>query len=127
MAQAGQRITKSFIAGEAMATKWQLVKAATTKQTVDLNDATTDVCIGVIQHDVASGEYVDVAIAGCTKVRVGAGGVSSGDRLMPDGTADVINTGAAGVHTCGIALMDGDEGDIIEMLICIYQLQASIA
>ena len=65
---------------------------------------------------VASGETVEVAIAGIAPVEYGAN-VDAGDMLRADGTGKAVGTTTAGHRIVGIAMVGGVDGDIGEVLV----------
>ena len=79
--------------------------------------ADTVLAIGVSgSRAVASGETVEVAIAGIADVEYG-GSVTAGDMLTADSDGKAVGTTTAGKRIVGIAMATGVDGDIGTVLI----------
>lgn len=80
-------------------------------------NATTDVCIGILQNDPASGGTADVCVLGKSKAVAGAA-ISINAKVSVT-AAGRLQTAATGQHVLGIALeaASGD-GAIFTMLVC---------
>ena len=117
MAQSGRggdQLTHSFIAGEAMATKFSLVKIASTEGQVDLNDSAGEDCFGINQQIAASGQDVSVCVMGISEAVAGAA-VSIGAKLQGDGSGRVI-LAASSDNVVGKALTAATAaGDVISI------------
>lgn len=88
---------------------------------VDFAVAATDKILGVINNhpNAATGADVEVIVGGEAKIKL-AGTVSAGDRLTSDaaGEAVAMTPGNTTVnYSGGIALEDGEDDDIIRMLV----------
>jgi hypothetical protein len=111
MAVIQTRDTRTFIAGENLASaQFKFVTLEADGQ-VDLADAAGENCIGVCLVGGAAGAAVTVALSG--KVMVEAGDtVAAGAAVQTDGDGNAI-TAAAGDVVMGYALEAGVDGQII--------------
>ena len=72
--------------------------------------------IGVVQSDVAAGGMGNVKLFHPTQLGVvSGGGITAGLVVKADGNGKIVaSTLTAGVVTVGIALANGEDGDVIE-------------
>ena len=115
MAVIQTRDTRTFIAGENLASaQFHFVTLEADGQ-VDLADAAGETCIGVCLVGGAAGAAVTVALSG--KVMVEAGdAITAGDAIATNAAGEAVNlatAGAAATTTMGYALEDGVDGQII--------------
>ena len=88
-----------------------------------MTDANTEHPIGILQNDPTEGQTALVAYTGVCRAEVGSGGVTFGDNLAlgNDGKvitdAEVTNGSAVDLHHIGIALQDGADTQIIQILL----------
>jgi len=118
-------LTKSFVA-EAAVTKRRIVKVGAADGQVLQAAAVGDAMFGVAADlDAATGERVDVHLAGLVEVELG-GTVARGDPLTSDGTGrGVAAAPAAGVNNriVGFAMVSGVVGDIGAALLAPGRIQ----
>jgi len=89
--------------------------------------AATDVLIGVLMNKPNAGENADVQLInsqGTCKVILG-GSVSAGNMLTADSAGKAVATTSTGNYILGMALEDGDSGDVIEFMPCGHQRYAA--
>lgn len=113
---AGYLTIPGFVAtGDLSSSQYKLVKLASTAGAVKVCSAATDVSIGVLYNEPASGEAALVAHGGVVKM-LSEASVTAGAYVAPSttGRAKVTTTGNDDV--VGIALTAGDAGDIISVL-----------
>jgi len=113
-------LEKSVTAGAAV-TGFTIAKFGSDDNTMIPAAATTDLVVGIFQHDAASGAEVRVALPGSiAKLKLGSGGITRGALVTSDGTGQGIAlSGAAGtnVQSIGIAMASGVAGDIVPVLV----------
>jgi len=115
MPEQDKQIITLKAAGDLSASQYEAMKMSA-PLTVTVCSATTDSCIGILQNDPnAANEAAELGIGGRLKAKVGAT-VADGDRLGPaaDGALDPVT--ADQLDWCAIALDDGADGDIIDVL-----------
>ena len=112
----GSQFTHSFIAGEVMATRFSVVKIASTEGQVDLSDSAGEDCIGITQQIAAAGQSVSVCLFGISEAVAGAA-ITIGDKLQADGSGRVI-LAASSDNVIGHALQTATAaGDEISMVV----------
>ena len=88
-----------------------------------ITDANTEHPIGILQNDPTEGQTALVAYTGVCRAEVGSGGVTFGDTLALANNGKVItdvevaNGTAVDLHHIGIALQDGADTQIIQILL----------
>lgn len=72
--------------------------------------------VGVVQNKPGLGKRATIVTDGISKVKVGTGGVTAGDRVqaLTNGT---ITTAASGDYPVGIALQTGAAGTLVAVLL----------
>lgn len=80
---------RTFIASGTV-TKNYPVELNATANTVNVIGAASDVVVGIALDTVATGENIDVLMAGPTKIMVSAGAITKGDYVGLSGTAGKI-------------------------------------
>lgn len=117
MAVSNPKNVFSFTAEEAIATQYLIAKVGASADGVGIADTpNTDIQIGIMQDTADSGDSVSVATSGISKVKVGTGGVTKGEKLMAESGGTAI-TGTTGKACIGIALETGAASDIIPCLV----------
>jgi len=110
-------LTYSFkAAGDLSGNQYEAMIMSAPK-TVTVATGTTNTVVGILQNAPdAAGEAAHVALIGVCKAKVGAT-TTDGAYLGPaaDGALDPVT--ADGAEYCAIALDDGADGDIIEVLL----------
>jgi hypothetical protein len=96
---------------------------------VDFCTAATDLALGVINNVPAAkaGADVEVIVLGEAKAKVGSGGVTAGQFVVPDANGDIVAATLGTTTTnvaIGRALESGDQYDIIRILVlpCFIQV-----
>ncbi len=85
--------------------------------TVTVGAAAADVVIGVIQNKPTSGQAVELAVGGVSKVKAGAA-VTAGAQLMMDASGRFITAATTGSRVYGVALETaGAANEIIRALL----------
>lgn len=108
-------MTKALVAAAAIAT-YRIVKFDTTDDTVATAAAAADLSIGINEGIApATGERVDVVMAGLAEVTLGAT-VARGAAVTADALGRAV-TAAAGNRAIGIAMASGVVGDVVHVLI----------
>lgn len=99
------------------AKQYRFVKISTAADDTVLSAAAaTDTLVGVLQNDPTSGQAASFRTVGISKIVLGAGGATRGDRLTSDANGKAVT--AAGAQVVGaIALQTGVAGDIIAALV----------
>jgi len=114
MAVMESRDTRTFIAGEDLASaQFKFVTLEADGQ-VDLADADAENCIGVLINDPASGEAATVVISGKTMVTAG-GAITAGDEVVTDTSGDAVElttSSSATAITMGYALEAAADGQV---------------
>lgn len=82
---------RTFIASGTV-TKNYPVELNATANTVNVIGAASDVVVGIALDTVATGENIDVLMAGPTKIMVSAGAITKGDYVGLSGTAGKIGS-----------------------------------
>ncbi len=111
-------IEKSVAAG-ASVTAFTIAKMGSDDNTMVPAAASTDLLIGVFQHDAASGAEVRVMLSGISRVKAG-GSITRGNMVTSDasGYAVAVSAGAGtNAYAIGYALASASSGDIIPVLI----------
>lgn len=88
----------------------------------DIADTPGNDIMGVAQNKPAVGEELTVMVSGVSKMVVGTGGVTVGDKVQC--IADGITTAASGDHVVGRALSTGAAGEIVSVLLVSNHLLA---
>jgi len=122
-------LTKAYDAGAAI-TAHSIVKFGSSDYAVVLGAAATDLLIGVTTEiAAASGERVDVIHGGIADVKLG-GTVARGEPVTSDDEGLGVKaapTAAAANRIVGYALISGDSGDIIPVLLAPSEMRAAAA
>ncbi len=113
MAVTESRDTRTFIAGESLATSQFKFVTLESDGQVDLADAAGERCLGIVENDPASGEAATIVMSGKTRITCG-GTVAAGAQLQTDASGDAI-TAASGDVSMGYALEAGVAGQVIAM------------
>lgn len=113
MAVTESRDTRTFIAGESLATSQFKFVTLESDGQVDLADAAGERCLGIVENDPASGEAATVVMSGKTRIVCG-GTVAAGAQLQTDASGTAI-TAASGDVSMGYALEAGVAGQVIAM------------
>ena len=105
-------LTKTFEAKSAIG-KYKIAAHGAEDGECKLATAGADALLGVTElvGSDASGDRVDLVLAGAVKVTYG-GKIAKGDRLTADGSGRAVATTTAGHKVLGLALKGGIEGDI---------------
>jgi hypothetical protein len=115
MAVMQSRDTRSFIAGENLASAQFKFVTLEADGEVDLADAAGENCLGVCLVGGAAGAAVTIAITG--KVLVEAGdAITAGQAIATNAAGEAValaDAGAVSTTTMGYALEDGADGQII--------------
>ena len=107
MAYDSPNICATFIAGESLtAAQYKFMKLNGTDNTVVICAATTDIPIGVLQNNPASGGAANVCIFGLTKVQ-GDADLTAGNRVgtSADGQAAIYTVADTTKHLVGHVVM----------------------
>jgi len=129
MSQFASQLIKSFIANQSITAYTVVTRAATSTYSVAPWNTATAMVIGVAQNNGSTGDAIEVAIAGTSKVYCAAS-VSAGSIVGPN-TATANLTGGIGsivervgsftstiaYKQIGVALEAGSTNSIIEVLI----------
>lgn len=107
-------ITKTADA-DLSAKQYHAVKFDTTDGDVVVAGA-GDVSLGILQNTPLHGELADIAVAGGSKAECGAS-VTQGQYLKPEAGGQLIPVASNNDHYIARALEDGDDGDIISVII----------
>jgi len=114
---------------EAVATQYLIAKLDTTANEFGIADtAATDIMVGVFQNTGDDGDSCSIAVLGIAKVLIGTGGVSKGERLTCEAGGSAITTTTLDDLVLGIAMEDGDDGDVIPVFLTpgmVYHLGAT--
>lgn len=113
MAVTESRDTRTFIAGESLATSQFKFVTLESDGQVDLADAAGERCLGIVENDPASGEAATIVMSGKTRITCG-GTVAAGAQLQTDASGTAI-TAASGDVSMGYALEAGVAGQVIAM------------
>src|SRR3990167_5521569 len=108
-----------LVAGASLAAKqYHGVKAASTAGQVISVAASTDVVIGIVQNDAASGEPADVAMLGVALAIAGTSTITLGETLRCNSTGRMIETTTDNGRRIAVALQaSGADGDEISVLL----------
>lgn len=110
------------VAGESMTSAQYYGTILAADGAWDIADTPGNDIMGVIQNNPAAGAEVTVMVSGVSKMVVGTGGVTVGDKVQC--IADGITTAASGDHVVGRALATGVAGDIVSVLLVSNHLLA---
>lgn len=113
MAVQESRETRTFIAGENLATSQFKFVTLESDGQVDLADSAGENCIGVLLNDPASGSEATVVVSGKTVVQAG-GTIAAGASLATAADGQAV-TAASGNIVMGYALEAGADGQTIAM------------
>lgn len=117
MASTFQPNIQTFLAGGAIV-KGHAVKLSTSDgQTVVECTAATDKGIGIAQGDAASGEFIEVAIAGGGAKAKAQTTVAIGDLLASHTDGTIKPTVTANDRVLGVAMQGAAAGDIFAMMV----------
>lgn len=111
-------IEKSVTAGAAV-TAFTCAKFGADDHTMIPASASTDLIVGIFQHDAASGAEVRVMLTGVSRGKAG-GTITRGQLLTSDASGQVVAASpGAGVnaYAVGYAMASGVSGDIIPVLV----------
>lgn len=117
MAGPNNLLTKTFTAGAAIA-KNTIVKFDSADDQVIVGTGVTDLVIGIALEAAASGDRIEVAVAGIAEVKA-AGAISRGDYVV-SGAAGEGKAGTASTtkqQAIGIAMQGVEDNDIFPCLI----------
>lgn len=98
---------------------------------VDLGGSANSPIIGFVVNDCSSGD--DVTVHMCGPVFKGIGGDTSfaaGDYVMLEGTDGRLKKYADDnslQHACGVALQDGADGKIVEVMLVAFKAETALA
>jgi hypothetical protein len=112
-------LTESMVASESLATKQYYGVTVSGNRTVDLQDAVTDIPLGILQNDPASGEEAEVLVIGRTPIVAGET-ITAGQliRIGADGAAYVFEVDTDTTAYClGQCTQGGDAGEMIEAIV----------
>ncbi len=124
MAGPNTLLTKTFNAGGAI-TKYRLLKIGAADDAVIEAVGVTAPIVGVSSETVASGDRIDVDMAGLLEVELG-GTVARGDYLTATAAGKAVKAApAAGANNdvAGVAMASGVIGDIINVLMTPGRIQ----
>ncbi len=121
MAGPNDLLTKTFVAGGTIVAN-TILKFDSADDTVVPAAGATDLAMGVALNAAASGERVDVQLAGIAEVKAG-GTVARGDFVVSDGSAEAVAMAAAATikMALGQAMASAVDGDIFPVLVSPYK------
>ena len=111
---------RSFVAGAGLTTAQYHIVKQFTDGTVVLATSGTDLSLGVLDAGVVAGDSASVTLRngmGTSKVVLGAGGCVVGSKLTAGAGGVAVVTTTAGNEVVGIALVTGNAGDVVEILL----------
>lgn len=111
MAVQESRDTRTFIAGESLATSQFKFVTLEADGQVDLADAAGENCIGVVLNDPAAGGEATIVVSGKTVVQAG-GTIAAGASIATAADGQAV-TAASGNVIMGYALEAGVDGQTI--------------
>ena len=109
--------------GDLSSSQYLVVKASSTAGAVKVaTTKATDLALGILQNDPASGEAAEVAYNGICKA-IGAASISFGSKLSFNSTGQVVATTTDKDEVVGIALAATSQaGDIIPVMLSRFTL-----
>ena len=104
------------VVAESAIDEYRFAKLGTAEKQVVPATAGTDVVIGVTKDDcgLTAGNAVTIQTGGTAKLKAG-GTISAGDYITAGVDGKAVKTTTAGHTVRGIALVDGVDGDVIEV------------
>lgn len=108
-----------------MTTLYKAVKLDSTRNTVDVAAAVTDLGFGITQQTAVADEAVAVKKYGYSLAQVGTGGWTKGAKLTPDTAGVLIATTTAGDKVCAIAMEAANAAELGEVYILDYPIKYS--
>lgn len=122
MSQSVRGFEKTLVAGEALTSKQFYIVQLDASGNVEVGEGATDLLVGVLQNEPASGEGATYRFLGTSKV-VASGVVAIGDWVTSDAAGKATATTTDGDVVIGRALeAAGADGDIIEVQLSIQHL-----
>lgn len=110
----------SFKSAASLVGKKNYIVYISARGVVTIASAATHAIMGVVKNapQAGAGQNVEVNLPfGNETFKVICGGsVSLGNKLTSDGNGKAVATTSAGNYTIGVAMQDGDTGDIIEVM-----------
>jgi hypothetical protein len=121
MSQSVRDFEKSRVCSESLAEKQFFIVQQDVNGDVEVAEGATDLLLGVLQNNPASGEIAVYRFLGTSKVKLG-GTVAIGDWVTTDSAGEGVATTTDGNIVIGKALEAGVDGDIIEVQLSLQHL-----
>ena len=106
---------------ESLAEKQFFIVQQDASGNVEVAEGATDLILGVLQNNPASGEMATYRFGGTTKVKAG-GTIAIGDWVTTASDGEAVATTTDGDIVIGKALQAGVDQDIIEVQLAIHHL-----
>lgn len=120
MLQKNVTLRKSFVAGGVIP-EGAIVMFGADDDTVVVGTAATDLLIGVASHTAASGERVEIDLAGITYVKLGGNVVRGNDITSGAGGVGVALSAAATIKSSvGRAMASGAANDLCPVMLGLW-------
>ncbi len=122
------QFVRPFVAKVALLRGQAVILDTSVRGQVDLPGAANAAIIGFAANDAAADQEVSVYLGGCCKAIAGAS-FGIGDYLMGEGTDGRLkeyvddNTNQ---HACAIALEDGADGQLVDVLITHFKAETAL-
>lgn len=121
MSQSVRDFEKSRVCSEDLSTKQFYIVQQDANGDIEVAEGATDLLVGVLQNNPASGEPATYRFLGTSKVKAG-GTIAVGDWITTDSAGKGIATTTDGNIVIGKALEAGVTDDIIEVQLSLQHL-----